>query len=210
MRHICPPGLFAVHLWHPRWILSRRFLCLAELQTQRWSQCGAVRSVPTAPHFHKQMSDSLMTRSSPLPPCAHTSPLSRPVPALTPFAVGASSSALHSLYLHSLYNAQTYDFNYLSSQLNPLAFPPVLCVVSFWCISQKSHLLWISFEQGMGVESDQEIVQMIGTEEHVMASFAPSLEECQKAQIFTQTQVPQMSISAYSAAGPFTVWRAGR
>lgn len=42
----------------------------------------------------------------------------------------------------------------------------------------------------MGVESDQEIVQMIGTEEHVMASFAPSLEECQKAQIFTQTQVP--------------------
>lgn len=42
----------------------------------------------------------------------------------------------------------------------------------------------------MGVESDQEIVQMIGTEEHVMASFAPSLEECQKAQIFTQIQVP--------------------
>ncbi|XP_014187124.2 DNA-directed RNA polymerase III subunit RPC2 [Haplochromis burtoni] len=40
----------------------------------------------------------------------------------------------------------------------------------------------------MGVESDQEIVQMIGTEESVMASFAPSLEECQKAQIFTQTQ----------------------
>ena len=43
--------------------------------------------------------------------------------------------------------------------------------------------------QGMGVESDQEIVQMIGTEEHVMSNFAPSLEECQKAQIFTQTQV---------------------
>lgn len=44
--------------------------------------------------------------------------------------------------------------------------------------------------KAMGVESDQEIVQMIGTEEHVMAAFAPSLEECQKAQIFTQTQVP--------------------
>lgn len=43
--------------------------------------------------------------------------------------------------------------------------------------------------QAMGVESDQEIVQMIGTEEHVMAAFAPSLEECQKAQVFTQTQV---------------------
>lgn len=54
----------------------------------------------------------------------------------------------------------------------------------------------MSSTQGMGVESDQEIVQMIGTEEHVMASFAPSLEECQKAQIFTQTQVPQSSILA--------------
>uniref|UniRef100_A0A8C2K2T1 DNA-directed RNA polymerase subunit beta n=1 Tax=Cyprinus carpio TaxID=7962 RepID=A0A8C2K2T1_CYPCA len=42
--------------------------------------------------------------------------------------------------------------------------------------------------KAMGVESDQEIVQMIGTEEHVMAAFGPSLEECQKAQIFTQTQ----------------------
>lgn len=52
---------------------------------------------------------------------------------------------------------------------------------------------FLSFTQGMGVESDQEIVQMIGTEEHVMASFAPSLEECQKAQIFSQTQVPQWS-----------------
>lgn len=43
------------------------------------------------------------------------------------------------------------------------------------------------------MESDQEIVQMIGTEEHVMASFAPSLEECQRAQIFTQTQVQPQS-----------------
>ncbi|TRY87862.1 hypothetical protein DNTS_030010 [Danionella cerebrum] len=42
--------------------------------------------------------------------------------------------------------------------------------------------------KAMGVESDQEIVQMIGTEEHVMAGFAPSLEECQKAQVFSQTQ----------------------
>lgn len=55
--------------------------------------------------------------------------------------------------------------------------------------SQFTSVCMLSM-QGMGVESDQEIVQMIGTEEHVMASFAPSLEECQKAQIFTQTQVP--------------------
>lgn len=59
-----------------------------------------------------------------------------------------------------------------------------------------SHTLYLSFNQGMGVESDQEIVQMIGTEENVMASFGPSLEECQKAQIFTQTQVPQWSMCA--------------
>uniref|UniRef100_UPI00358DE3D5 DNA-directed RNA polymerase III subunit RPC2 isoform X2 n=1 Tax=Myxine glutinosa TaxID=7769 RepID=UPI00358DE3D5 len=42
--------------------------------------------------------------------------------------------------------------------------------------------------KAMGVECDQEIVQMIGTEEHVLAAFSPSLEECQKAQIFTQLQ----------------------
>lgn len=55
--------------------------------------------------------------------------------------------------------------------------------------------------QGMGVESDQEIVQMIGTEEHVMASFAPSLEECQKAQIFTQTQVPSAQCNSQPTEG---------
>ncbi|PKU37464.1 dna-directed rna polymerase iii subunit rpc2 [Limosa lapponica baueri] len=49
-------------------------------------------------------------------------------------------------------------------------------------------LLALLVLHAMGVESDQEIVQMIGTEEHVMAAFAPSLEECQKAQIFTQMQ----------------------
>lgn len=53
----------------------------------------------------------------------------------------------------------------------------------------------------MGVESDQEIVQMIGTEEHVMASFAPSLEECQKAQIFTQTQVPSAQYKSQPTEG---------
>lgn len=51
----------------------------------------------------------------------------------------------------------------------------------------------------MGVESDQEIVQMIGTEEHVMAAFGPSLEECQKAQIFTQMQVCDIQASIYGA-----------
>jgi DNA-directed RNA polymerase III subunit RPC2 len=40
----------------------------------------------------------------------------------------------------------------------------------------------------MGVVCDQEIVQMIGTEEHIMQRFAASLEECHKANVFTQTQ----------------------
>ena len=42
--------------------------------------------------------------------------------------------------------------------------------------------------KAMGVVSDQEIVQMIGTDDHVMTSFAPSLEECVRASIFTQQQ----------------------
>ena len=41
----------------------------------------------------------------------------------------------------------------------------------------------------MGFECDQEIVQMIGTEEKILASIAPCLEECHKAQVFTQAQV---------------------
>jgi hypothetical protein len=40
----------------------------------------------------------------------------------------------------------------------------------------------------MGVVCDQEIVQMIGTEENIMQRFAASLEECHKANVFTQTQ----------------------
>lgn len=42
--------------------------------------------------------------------------------------------------------------------------------------------------KAMGVACDQEIVQMIGTEEHIMQRFAASLEECHKANVFTQTQ----------------------
>ncbi len=43
--------------------------------------------------------------------------------------------------------------------------------------------------KAMGLESDQEIVQMIGTEDHVMSIFAPNLEECHRLQIYTQNQV---------------------
>ncbi len=42
--------------------------------------------------------------------------------------------------------------------------------------------------KAMGVISDQEIVQMVGTDDNVMTSFAASLEECHRAGVFTQLQ----------------------
>ena len=42
--------------------------------------------------------------------------------------------------------------------------------------------------KAMGVVSDQEIVQMVGTEDRIMTKFATSLEECHRAGIFTQDQ----------------------
>ena len=43
--------------------------------------------------------------------------------------------------------------------------------------------------KAMGIESDQEIVQMVGTEEEVLTTFAPSLEECNNFQVYTRNQV---------------------
>ena len=43
--------------------------------------------------------------------------------------------------------------------------------------------------KGMGIESDQEVVQMIGTEDKFLAALAPCLEECHRTSTFTQTQV---------------------
>lgn len=42
--------------------------------------------------------------------------------------------------------------------------------------------------KAMGVVNDQEIVQMVGTEDNIMTSFAGSLEECHRASVFTQLQ----------------------
>lgn len=84
----------------------------------------------------------------------------------------------------------------LSPGSPPLWLPPQLHLQDLFPLNgflSLTHSVCLSLAQGMGVESDQEIVQMIGTEEHVMASFAPSLEECQRAQIFTQTQVQPQS-----------------
>ena len=42
--------------------------------------------------------------------------------------------------------------------------------------------------KAMGVISDQEIVQMVGTEDYIMTNFTASLEECNAAKVFTQLQ----------------------
>ena len=42
--------------------------------------------------------------------------------------------------------------------------------------------------KAMGVVSDQEIVQMVGTDDNIMTAFAASLEECHRAEVFTQLQ----------------------
>ena len=52
----------------------------------------------------------------------------------------------------------------------------------------------------MGFECDQEIVQMIGTEEKILASIAPCLEECHRAQVFTQAQVRHATSFCYKPA----------
>lgn len=42
--------------------------------------------------------------------------------------------------------------------------------------------------KAMGIVSDQEIVQLIGTEEEFMKKFSPSLEECHMLNVFAQNQ----------------------
>ncbi|CAH3150476.1 unnamed protein product [Porites evermanni] len=45
--------------------------------------------------------------------------------------------------------------------------------------------------KAMGIECEQEIVQMVGCEEGAISTFAPSLEECHKLNIYTQLQALQ-------------------
>lgn len=45
--------------------------------------------------------------------------------------------------------------------------------------------------KAMGIQSEQEILQMIGSEDIVMAAMIPCFEECHQQQVFTQSQVLQ-------------------
>lgn len=42
--------------------------------------------------------------------------------------------------------------------------------------------------RAMGIESDQEMVQLIGTEDIVLQTLVPSIEECHRLNVFTQQQ----------------------
>lgn len=54
-----------------------------------------------------------------------------------------------------------------------------LCVCVFVCVDQK---------QGMGIESDQEIVQLVGSKSRYASAVVASLEECASKKIFSQQQ----------------------
>jgi DNA-directed RNA polymerase III subunit RPC2 len=43
--------------------------------------------------------------------------------------------------------------------------------------------------KAMGIESDQEIVQLVGTDDGMPSRFAPSLEEPVREKIYSETQV---------------------
>ena len=43
--------------------------------------------------------------------------------------------------------------------------------------------------KAMGIATDQEIMQMIGSEENVTSAFMASFEEAQRLKVFTQLQV---------------------
>lgn len=48
--------------------------------------------------------------------------------------------------------------------------------------------------KAMGIATDQEIMQMIGSEENVTSAFMASFEEAQRLKVFTQLQV-RMNLS---------------
>jgi len=66
-------------------------------------------------------------------------------------------------------------------------------------------ILWLCFQdipvaivfKGMGFESEQEFVQMIGSEEEVLGAVSPCLEECHKAGVYTQLQVSSQHLTIY-------------
>ncbi len=49
----------------------------------------------------------------------------------------------------------------------------------------------VTLFKAMGVVSDQEIVQLVGSSEEILSAFAPSLEECANLKVFTQMQALQ-------------------
>ena len=63
-----------------------------------------------------------------------------------------------------------------------------VCMCMYVCVCPQDIPITIVFK-AMGVESDQEVVQLVGSEEKVLVAMAPCLEECHRTQVFTQIQV---------------------
>ena len=72
-------------------------------------------------------------------------------------------------------------------------FADVFLKCTYRCRCSVQDLPVIVVFKAMGIESDQEAVQMIGTEEKILAAVAPCLEESIKAGIHTQKQVRKKS-----------------
>lgn len=57
------------------------------------------------------------------------------------------------------------------------------------CLVSTQDVNVVVIFKALGIESDQEIVQMVGTEEDILNAFSPSLEECNNCQVYTRNQV---------------------
>ena len=58
--------------------------------------------------------------------------------------------------------------------------------------------------KAMGIECEQEIVQMVGCEDDVISTFAPSLEECHKLHIYSQLQVIEFTCCKLKVQSTFS------
>ena len=62
------------------------------------------------------------------------------------------------------------------------------CFPNLFLLASQDAPVVVIFK-AMGIESDQEIIQMIGSEDEVTSAFISSLEEAQRLQTYTQLQV---------------------
>ena len=146
-------------------------------------QCGTDGEVPTASHFHKQMSENHKTPSSPLTPCTHTHTHTQHFSRLLSHLL-LQVQNVWAFHLRSeLLSGRTYwilkQFFHLSTTILSL----ILVSIQFQCSHSCLHVLHTGY--GCGERPGDRADDRYGGARH--GQLRPSLEECQKAQIFTQT-----------------------